>query len=78
MHDRDDGAVRIEIGRAARDRNLRRNGCASDGTQNGECTHYRGCRTGYPVVWCESGGFGHDIRGDFAPRRVWEFFEGLH
>lgn len=78
MHDRDDGAVRIDIGRAARDRNLRRNGCANEGTQNGECTYYRGCRVDQPVVWCESGGLGHDIRGDFAPRRVWEFFEGLH
>jgi polyhydroxybutyrate depolymerase len=77
LHDRDDLAVPIDLGRSARARNLRRNGCASEGEMHGDCTFYRGCRDGYPVVWCETGGLGHDIRGDSAPWEVWQFFSRL-
>lgn len=76
-HDRDDPAVPIALGLSARDRNLRRNGCANEGDFRNDCTFYRGCANGYPVVWCETGGLFHDIRGDTAPSQVWQFFLSL-
>lgn len=78
LHDQNDLAVTYDRGVAARARELDRNGCsdARDGIGDG-CFRYRDCDDGYPVVWCETSGIGHDIRGDFAPPRVWAFFESL-
>jgi hypothetical protein len=54
------------------------NGCSTETVSEGDgCVRYLGCETA-PVVWCESKGFGHNIRDDFAPAKVWKFFENLH
>jgi polyhydroxybutyrate depolymerase len=77
LHDLDDDAVPIGEGRAARDRALGINGCSTNTDDVGDgCVQYQGCEAA-PVVWCESSGIGHDIRGDFAPVRVWKFFQNL-
>jgi polyhydroxybutyrate depolymerase len=77
LHDVDDRVIPIAEGRAARDRALAANGCSTNGVEDADhCVHYRGCQSA-PVVWCESKGFGHNIRGDFAPQRVWGFFRSL-
>lgn len=78
QHDRDDDAVPVSEGRGARDRDLTRNGCTSEAaSEEDDCVRYAGCRTGFPVVYCETGGLGHNIAGDSAPGRVWSFFQSL-
>jgi polyhydroxybutyrate depolymerase len=79
LHDSDDGAVPIAQGARTRDRFLRANGCAetSAPVDPSPCARYDGCVEDDPVVWCETSGRGHDIRGDFAPAAVWEFFSSL-
>lgn len=77
LHDADDDAVPIAKGKAARDRALASNGCSKDTINEGNgCVRYQGCEAA-PVVWCESAGIGHNIRGDFAPAQVWKFFQSL-
>jgi len=75
MHDTDDDAIKIAQGIAARDRAIAQNGCSQDTIEieNG-CREYQNCQD-VPVVWCQTSGFGHNIRGDVAPAIVWQFFE---
>jgi polyhydroxybutyrate depolymerase len=77
LSDADDHIEPIAEGEAARDRALAANGCSTNTVdEGGGCVRYQGCDAA-PVVWCESKGFGHNIRGDFAPARVWKFFMNL-
>lgn len=76
IHDRGDNAVPIAQARAVRDRQLVQNGCESASETVDGCAHYR-CPARSPVIHCETEGFGHSIRADFAPARVWQFFESL-
>jgi poly(3-hydroxybutyrate) depolymerase len=76
IHDRDDDAVPVTQARAVRDRQLAQNGCESASETVDGCAHYR-CPARSPVIYCETEGLGHDIRADFAPARVWQFFESL-
>jgi polyhydroxybutyrate depolymerase len=78
LHDSNDLVVLIANGKAARDRLITANGCSTTTTNVGDgCVQYQGCATADPVVWCETSGYGHNIRGDFAPAKVWSFFEAL-
>jgi len=77
LHDQDDNAIPIAEGKAARDRAIAINGCSTNTVDEGNgCVRYQGCNAA-PVVWCESKGIGHNIRGDFAPVQVWKFFQYL-
>lgn len=77
LHDVGDATIPIGEGKTARDRALAMNGCTTKTIDQGEgCVRYQGCEAD-PVVWCESTGFGHNIRSDFAPSRVWKFFINL-
>jgi polyhydroxybutyrate depolymerase len=77
LHDIDDKVVSIEKGKAARDRVLTINGClATPVIDSLVCVQYEGCSMA-PVIWCETKGFGHNIRSDFAPEVVWRFFQSL-
>lgn len=78
LHDSDDKAINIAQGVAARDKAIAINGCSQETIEleNG-CLQYQGCEDA-PVVWCQTSGYGHDIRGDFAPRVVWKFFQQFH
>ena len=76
IHDNTDGSNNIGGGIAARDRSLRIDGC-SDTTEAWEpspCKAYQGCKPGYPVVWCETTGKGHDRQDNLAPGAFWKFF----
>ncbi|HOY69777.1 MAG TPA: hypothetical protein PL131_00745 [Methylotenera sp.] len=75
LHDTDDKAINISQGIAARDKAIATNGCSQETIEleNG-CVQYQGCQE-TPIVWCQTSGFGHDIRGDVAPARVWKFFQ---
>lgn len=78
LHDENDDAVPIARGIPARDRLLAENGCSTTTVDVGDgCKEYQGCAEGYPVVWCQTSGLGHSIRGDYAPAKAWEFFSGL-
>jgi polyhydroxybutyrate depolymerase len=78
LHDRNDDAVLIMQGRDARDLALERNDCGSTTMPAANsCVSYGGCKPGYPVVWCETQGLGHNIAGDTAPAQVWAFFSAL-
>ncbi len=77
LHDLNDEAVPIADGKAVRERAIAANGCSTNTVDEGNgCVRYQGCDT-TPVVWCESKGFGHNIREDFAPAQVWKFFQSL-
>ncbi len=76
IHDNTDGSNNIGGGIAARDRSLRIDGC-SDTTMAWDpapCKAYQGCKAGYPVVWCETTGKGHDRQDALAPGAFWKFF----
>jgi polyhydroxybutyrate depolymerase len=76
LHDANDDVVPLALGKEARDHALAQNGCRAGPIEVGEgCSEHRGCTD--PVVFCETRGFGHDIRGDLAPARVWQFFRAL-
>lgn len=78
LHDADDQAINITQGLAARDQAIATNGCKQQTVDAGNgCVKYQGCQEA-PVVWCQTSGFGHDIRGDFAPAIVWQFFQNFH
>ena len=77
LHDADDEAVPIAKGKAVRERTIAANGCSTSIVDEGNgCVRYQGCDA-TPVVWCESKGIGHNIRGDFAPALVWKFFQSF-
>lgn len=77
-HDRNDEAAPFVRGVSARDRLLMQNGCSQETVPATDgCVRYTGCADGYPVVWCETEGLGHHIRGDYAPEAVWKFFSTL-
>ena len=77
LHDERDERVPIALGEAARDRAIIANGCSTTTVDEGNgCVRYLGCEKA-PVVWCQTHGFGHNIRSDFAPAQVWKFFQSL-
>jgi polyhydroxybutyrate depolymerase len=78
LHDRDDEAVSLKHGETARDRMRKRNRCSSGMSPTGDgCIRYLHCAEGFPVVWCETQGLGHNIAGETAPAQVWRFFSEL-
>jgi poly(3-hydroxybutyrate) depolymerase len=78
MHDSDDDAIKISLGQAARDKAIVINGCSHEFIvdKNG-CNQYQNCQT-TPVVWCQTSGHRHNIRGDVAPGLVWQFFQSFN
>jgi polyhydroxybutyrate depolymerase len=78
LYDRDDEAVPFRHGEAIRDRMRKRNHCSSGMASTGDgCIRYLHCAEGFPVVWCETQGLGHNIAGETAPAQVWRFFSQL-
>jgi polyhydroxybutyrate depolymerase len=78
LHDVNDDVVVLKKGKAVLERVITANGCSTKAVDEGNgCLSYQGCEAA-PVVWCESKGLGHNIRGDFAPAQVWKFFQTLH
>lgn len=78
VHDRDDGAVNISESEGVRDQLAERNHCALDQARQSiapaPCEAYVGCDQGYPVVWCETSGQGHDRQDAFVVPAFWDFF----
>ncbi len=76
IHDATDPTNTINGGIAARDRLLRVDRCDSATQPWGPtpCVAYQGCKAGFPVVWCETTGKGHDRQDNLAPAAIWQFF----
>ncbi|HKY39307.1 MAG TPA: hypothetical protein VJN18_25390 [Polyangiaceae bacterium] len=76
IHDEDDGTNSIECGMVARDRLLAHNGCSTETMpiEPAPCVEYQGCKPGYPVVWCQTQGKGHDPQNGFAVPTLYNFF----
>ena len=59
------GGVPLRHGEATRERMRKRNHCASETASTGDgCIRYLHCAEGFPVVWCETQGLGHNIAGE--------------
>ena len=76
VHDTTDPQNTINGGYAARDRVLRMDRCGTSTMPwaPAPCQAYQECRPGYPVVWCETTGKGHDRQDNLAPAAIWKFF----
>jgi hypothetical protein len=43
------------------------------------CVEYQGCKPGYPVVWCQTTGYGHSdgaVTG-ISTKGFWKFWSSL-
>ncbi|HEX6242847.1 MAG TPA: Ricin and poly(3-hydroxybutyrate) depolymerase fusion, partial [Polyangiales bacterium] len=73
-HGSADNTVPYSGGEGSRDTWIKNNGCTTEteaADANG-CVTYKGCKAGYPVVWCPTSS-GH-TQPRFAPAAVWKFF----
>ncbi|WP_438021784.1 alpha/beta hydrolase family esterase [Sorangium sp. So ce233] len=81
IHDVDDTSNSIESNHAERDRLLELNHCDAGAPPVPEdpapCARYQGCDEGYPVIWCETSGQGHDRQDALAPGAFWGLFSEL-
>lgn len=81
IHDVDDTSNRIDGNYAERDRLLELNHCDAGSAPVPEdpapCARYQGCDEGYPVIWCETSGKGHDRQDALAPKAFWKLFSEL-
>lgn len=81
IHDSDDTTNQISGSIKARDRQLTQNMCdkaaAPMPVDPSPCTLYQGCKTGYPVEWCQTSGKQHGRQDSFAPSTFWNFFKKL-
>jgi polyhydroxybutyrate depolymerase len=73
-HGNNDNVVPLADGKKGLDIVLKKNGCGSETTpiDPSPCVQYKGCREGYPVIYCEFSG-GHGVQ-NFAAAAVWKFF----
>ncbi|WP_437974403.1 hypothetical protein WMF11_38840 [Sorangium sp. So ce295] len=81
IHDADDEDNTIDRNHAERDRLLELNHCDAEAAPVPEdpapCARYQGCDAGYPVIWCETSGKGHDRQDALAPGAFWGLFSEL-
>ena len=76
IHDQDDGTNPIAGGILARDRLIKLNGCTTQTkpVEPAPCVEYQGCKPGYPVVWCQTKGKGHNRQDAFSVPALYNFF----
>ncbi|RYZ05841.1 MAG: hypothetical protein EOO73_18185 [Myxococcales bacterium] len=80
IHDANDETNKIDAGNDdERDRLVLANHCMADRVMEAPapCARYQGCDPGYPVIWCETQGKGHDRQDSFAPSAFWGLFSSL-
>jgi polyhydroxybutyrate depolymerase len=68
------GDLSLDGAKKARDYFIERNGCSTETTpvEPSPCVSYKGCKEGYPVIYCEYNG-GH-MPQSWAPAAIWKFF----
>ncbi|HKY35302.1 MAG TPA: hypothetical protein VJN18_05140 [Polyangiaceae bacterium] len=76
IHDEDDGTNDISGGILARDRLIKLNGCTTETmpVEPAPCVEYQGCMPGYPVIWCQTKGKGHNRQDEFSVPALYNFF----
>ena len=76
IHDQDDPENNISGGIKARDRLLKLNGCSAETkpVMPSPCVEYQGCKTGYPVIWCQTSGQGHSRQDGLTVPAIYDFF----
>ncbi|WP_437596471.1 hypothetical protein WMF28_28265 [Sorangium sp. So ce590] len=81
VHDANDRDNDISGSVVERDRLLEANHCDAEREPVPEapspCVRYQGCDEGYPVIWCETSGQGHDRQDALAPAAFWGLFTEL-
>jgi poly(3-hydroxybutyrate) depolymerase len=81
VHDGDDPENPISYGNDdERDRLLELNHCMMSAPVPEEpapCARYQGCDPGFPVIWCQTEGEGHNRQDDLAPGAFWKLFSSL-
>ncbi len=73
-HGKSDDVVPLSHGKEALQYFIEKNGCSNETTpiESSPCVAYKGCKEGFPVIYCEFNG-GHSPQS-FAPAAVWAFF----
>lgn len=81
VHDADDQDNKIQGSISERDRVLTQNHCTAGADPVAEapapCARYQGCDAGFPVIWCQTSGKGHDRQDALAPGAFWGLFSSL-
>jgi polyhydroxybutyrate depolymerase len=80
VHDHDDPENPIAWGNdGERARMVEQNHCMAATTPEdpAPCVRHDGCDPGYPVIWCETMGKGHNRQDDLAPGAFWKLFSSL-
>lgn len=80
VHDHDDPENPISWGNdGERERMVEQNHCMDATTPEdpAPCARHNGCDPGYPVIWCETMGKGHNRQDDLAPAAFWKLFSSL-
>ncbi len=79
IHDPADPQNGIAGGRAARDRLLKVNGCSNTTVpyDPAPCVSYEGCKSGFPVIWCETPGKGHSPQNSLSVPGFWKLFSQI-
>lgn len=81
VHDQDDHTNEISAGNdKERDRLIAANHCMASAPvmeSPAPCARYQGCDAGFPVIWCQTQGKGHDRQDALAPGAFWGLFSSL-
>ncbi|HEV8244393.1 MAG TPA: hypothetical protein VGP93_01360, partial [Polyangiaceae bacterium] len=81
VHDQDDTTNVIAGSITERDRLIGLNHCDAQAATVPEdpspCARYQGCDAGYPVIWCQTSGKGHDRQDSLAATAFWKLFSEL-
>lgn len=73
-HGTSDNVVPLSDGKTALSYFIEKNGCSKETipVEPSPCVAYKGCKDGFPVIYCEFNG-GHSTQS-FAPAATWAFF----
>ncbi len=79
LHDANDTDNVIMGNITARDRIITANACTTTTAPDmpSPCVRYQGCREGYPVVWCQTSGAGHNVQSSISGPGMWRFFSSF-
>lgn len=86
VHDEKDTVNTIDGGQRARDRILKINSCSTEtepysfddnSKAQATCVKYKGCKPGFPVVWCTTSGNGHTSEEPISTLGFWKFWSGF-
>lgn len=79
LHDATDNSNKLDSDIPSRARMLKTNLCGAETMpfDPSPCVEYQGCAAGYPVVWCQTSGQGHNRQDNLARTAFWNLFKKL-